>query len=139
MTTETATKRNVLNRAQYRFVEDALQALAKGAGWSTASRKDVLEELQRLAAPRGFTVTPANLAAAAETIGITLPGSRDADAERDRELLEAVANTLDAIAESLNPATSALDMYPNKLVPTLRAWQAFRAGPLFAKKPEAQA
>jgi len=138
MTTESTTKRNVLNRAQYRFVEDALQALAKGAGWSTASRKDVLEELQRLAAPRGFTVTPANLAAAAETLGITLPGSRDADAERDRELLAQMAQLLDDLTDAIDTGAGTITETAN-LNASLRAWQAFRAGPLFAKKAEAQA
>lgn len=131
-------KRSVLTRTQARFVEDALEELlTRSDFWDSATRKTVLGAINARCEPRGFQITMANMVAAAETVQVTLPGSRDADTERDRELLEALANTMDQLVQAIDPDAKEI-VWTSALRNMLRAWQTFRAGPLFAGKGETQ-
>jgi hypothetical protein len=142
MTTAPATpttpekKRSVLTRTQARFVEDALKDLASTEGLELHTRKTLLESINARCAVAAFQITMANMIAAAAIVNITLPGSRDADAERDRELLEQLASTMDKLMSCFDTDWGAIDS--EGLRGIAKNWQAFRAGPLFAGKGETQ-
>lgn len=141
MTTATPTpttekKRSVLTRPQARFVEDALKDLAQTEGLDLHTRKTLLEAINARCAVAAFQITMANLIAAAAIVNITLPGSRDADAERDRELLEQMASTMDKLMSCFDTDWGAIDSEGARNI--AKNWKAFRAGPLFAAKGETQ-
>lgn len=120
-------KRSVLTRTQARFVEDALKDLAQTEGLDLHTRKTLLEAINARCAVAAFQITMANMIAAAAIVNITLPGSRDADAERDRELLEALAYTMDQLVQAIDPDAKEI-VWTSALRNILRAWQTFRAG-----------